>query len=63
LGNTATDAGTVDPAVSRDGRYLYVRTGAAGLIDEYRVNRDGSLSEVGSVTVPDAVGGEGIAAS
>jgi 6-phosphogluconolactonase (cycloisomerase 2 family) len=63
LGNTATDAGTVDAAASPNGRFLYVQTGAAGIVDEFRVNRDGSLTAIGSVTVPGAVGGEGIAAS
>lgn len=28
LGNTATDAGTVDAATSSDGRFLYVQTDA-----------------------------------
>jgi 6-phosphogluconolactonase (cycloisomerase 2 family) len=62
LGTTATDAGTVDATVTRDGRYLYVQAGAEGKVDGYRVRWDGSLSPVGSVTVPNAVGGEGIAA-
>jgi DNA-binding beta-propeller fold protein YncE len=60
LGNTSTDAGTVDAAVSADGRFLYVQTGAAGLLDEFAIGSDGSLSGLGSVTVPGAVGGEGI---
>jgi hypothetical protein len=63
LGNTATDAGTVDAAVSPDERFLYVRAGAAGIVDAFRVGRGGSLHAIGSVTVPGAVGGEGIAAS
>lgn len=63
LGTTATDAGTVDAAVSPDGQYLYAQAGAAGIVDEYRVNPGGSLTAIGSVTVPGAVGGEGIAAS
>jgi DNA-binding beta-propeller fold protein YncE len=63
LGNTAADAGTTDAAVSADGHYLYARAGAQGIVDEYRVNPDGSLTSIGSVTVPGAVGGEGIAAS
>jgi Lactonase, 7-bladed beta-propeller len=62
-GQTATDAGTVDAAVSSDGRDIYVQTGANGIVDEFRVNADGSLTRIGSVTVPDAVGGEGIAAA
>jgi 6-phosphogluconolactonase (cycloisomerase 2 family) len=63
LGNTTTDAGTVDATTSSDGRYLYVQAGAAGIVDGFRVNADGSLSPLGSVTVPGAIGGEGIAAS
>jgi 6-phosphogluconolactonase (cycloisomerase 2 family) len=61
LGLTPADAGTVDAAVTPDGRFLYVQAGAAGIVDEYRVEANGSLTPIGSVTVPDAVGGEGIA--
>jgi 6-phosphogluconolactonase (cycloisomerase 2 family) len=63
LGTTPADAGTTDAAVSSDGRYLYVQAGAAGNVDAYRIGPGGSLTETGSVTVPGAVGGEGIAAS
>jgi 6-phosphogluconolactonase (cycloisomerase 2 family) len=63
LGNTSTDPGTVDAAASSGGQYLYAQTGGKGIVDEYRVNAGGSLTEIGSVTVPGAVGGEGIAAS
>lgn len=59
---TPTDAGTVDATVTADGRYLYAQTGAAGVVDEFAVNRDGTLRSIGSVTVPDSVGGEGIVA-
>jgi 6-phosphogluconolactonase (cycloisomerase 2 family) len=62
IGNTHTDGGTVDAAVTADERFLYVQTGAAGNVDEFRVNSDSSLSPIGTVTVPDAVGGEGIVA-
>lgn len=62
LGNTTTDGGTVDAASSAGGRYLYVQTGAAGIVDEFAVSPAGGLTEVGSVTVPDAAGGEGIVA-
>ncbi|WP_329132145.1 lactonase family protein [Streptomyces sp. NBC_01476] len=62
LGTTATAAGTVDAAVSSDGRFLYAQTGAAGGVDAFRVGHDGSLTRIGSVTVPGAAGGEGIAA-
>ncbi len=63
LGTTATDPGTVDSAASSDGRYVYVQTGANGIVDEYRVGGGGALVALGAVTVPDSVGGEGIAAS
>ncbi|MEV8542862.1 beta-propeller fold lactonase family protein [Streptomyces sp. NPDC051572] len=62
LGNTATHPGTVDAAASSDGRYLYVQTGVQGTVDEFRVGPKGALTAIGSVVVPDAVGGEGIAA-
>ena len=61
LGQTGTDAGTVDAAVSPEGRYVYVQTGAKGIVDEYRA--DGPhLTEIGSVTVAGSAGGEGSAA-
>jgi Lactonase, 7-bladed beta-propeller len=63
LGNTTAAAGTVDAAVSPDGRDLYVQGGAAGVVDEFAVHADGSLTQIGSVTVPGAVAGEGIATS
>ncbi len=62
LGNTTTDPGTVDASASSDGRFLYVQAGAAGTVDEFHVNGDGSLTGIGSVTVPGAAGGEGITA-
>jgi 6-phosphogluconolactonase (cycloisomerase 2 family) len=58
-----TDAGTTDTAASSDGRYLYVRAGGPGTIDAFRIGPGGSLTETGSVTVPDGIGGEGIATS
>ncbi len=63
LGLTATGGGTVDAVASPDGRFLYVQTGAAGGVDAFRVGTNGALTPVGSVTVPGAIGGEGIAAS
>jgi 6-phosphogluconolactonase (cycloisomerase 2 family) len=62
LGATATDAGTVDASAAAGGQFLYVQTGGSGIVDEYAVGAGGSLSPIGSVTVPDAVGGEGIVA-
>jgi 6-phosphogluconolactonase (cycloisomerase 2 family) len=60
-GATPTDGGTVDAAVSQSGQYLYVQTGLNGIVDEFQVGPNGSLTKLGSVTVPNAVGGEGIA--
>jgi 6-phosphogluconolactonase (cycloisomerase 2 family) len=63
LGQTATGAGTVDAAVSSDGSYLYVQSGGTGTVDAFRIGHDGSLTATGTASVPDGVGGEGIAAS
>jgi 6-phosphogluconolactonase (cycloisomerase 2 family) len=60
LGATATDAGTVDASSAAGGRLLYVQTGGSGIVDEYAVSAGGALSQLGEVTVPNAVGGEGI---
>ena len=62
LGTTGTDPGTVDASASSDGQFLYVQTGGNGIVDEFGVHTDGTLTEIGSVTVPGAVGGEGIVA-
>jgi DNA-binding beta-propeller fold protein YncE len=62
IGVTHTDAGTVDAASPDGGRFLYVQTGAGGIVDEFAVDPSGALSELGSVTVPGGVGGEGIVA-
>jgi 6-phosphogluconolactonase (cycloisomerase 2 family) len=62
LGATGTDAGTVDASAAAGGRFLYVQAGGAGIVDEFGVGAGGSLTPVGSVTVPGAAGGEGIAA-
>ena len=59
---TTTDAGTVDAAASANGRFLYVQAGANGIVDEFHVGSDGSLTAIGSVTVAGAAGGEGIVA-
>jgi DNA-binding beta-propeller fold protein YncE len=61
LGRTGTDPGTVDAAVNGDGRFLYVQAGGPGVVQEFDT-RAGTLTEVGSVTVPEGAGGEGIVA-
>jgi 6-phosphogluconolactonase (cycloisomerase 2 family) len=53
------DAGTIDQTTS--GGFLYVEAGLAGAVDEFRVNSDGSLTSIGSITGLPA-GIEGIAA-
>jgi 6-phosphogluconolactonase (cycloisomerase 2 family) len=63
LGNTSTDAGTVDAASTPYGQFLYVQAGGPGAVDEFAVGHGGSLTKIGSVTVAGAAGGEGIAAS
>jgi hypothetical protein len=56
-----TVAGPVDSAAAA-GRFLYVQTGIGGTVDEYRVNVDGTLAQIGTVTgLPP--GQEGIAAT
>ena len=62
LGQTATGPGTVDSSATPDGRFLYVQAGGDGSVDEFAITA-GTLTEIGSVTVPGAVGGEGIAAA
>jgi 6-phosphogluconolactonase (cycloisomerase 2 family) len=60
-----TDAGPVDLAASSDGRFIYQEATGAGAIDEFKVNGDGSLSLIGTVSgfTPDnGTGFEGIAA-
>ena len=45
-----------------NGKFLYVQTGGSGIVDEFQIAPNGSLSPIGSVTVAGAVGGEGILA-
>ncbi len=61
-GETGTDPGTVDAAASQDQQFLYVQTGGNGIVDEFHVGPDGSLSAIGSVVVPGGAGGEGLVA-
>jgi len=61
-----TDAGPVDLAASLDGNFLYQLATGAGAIDEFAVNDDGALTEIGAITglTPDNGSGyEGIATS
>jgi 6-phosphogluconolactonase (cycloisomerase 2 family) len=57
-----TAAGPIDMTTAARGRFLYVQTGTAGTVEQFRVNDDGSLTKIGVVTgLP--VGQEGIASS
>ena len=38
------------------------QTGANGIVDAFRIGSNGALVQIGAVTVPDAVGGQGIVA-
>ena len=60
LGATGADPGTVDASAAAGGQFLYVQTGGNGIVDEFSVGGASALTEIGSVTVPDAVGGEGV---
>jgi 6-phosphogluconolactonase (cycloisomerase 2 family) len=62
FGAAATDPGTVDASAAAGSRFLYVQTGGNGIVDEFAVGAGASLTEIGAVTVPGAVGGEGIVA-
>ncbi len=62
LGDTPTNGGTVDATTTSNGHFLYVQTGAEGIVDEFAVGAQGELTEIGAVTVPGAIGGEGIVA-
>jgi 6-phosphogluconolactonase (cycloisomerase 2 family) len=58
---TPVDGGPIDMAASPNGRFLYVEAGGAGAIDALRINRDGSLTSIGSVTGLDGLEGIAIA--
>jgi hypothetical protein len=42
----------VDAAATSNGQYLYVQTGKSGIVDEFTVGTNGSLSAISNVTVP-----------
>jgi hypothetical protein len=41
---------------------MAAQTGANGIVDEFHVNGNGTLTEIGTVTVPNAIDEEGIVA-
>ena len=53
--------GAIDMAVS--GRFLYAQSGGSGSVKAFAVGEDGSLTPIGSWTVPDGSSQEGIAAA
>jgi hypothetical protein len=53
-GNFSADAGTVDAAVSPDGKFRYVEHGAAGVIDAFSIDQNGALTKIGTTTLPNA---------
>ena len=61
LGQTATDPATIDASAAPVGRFLYAQAGP-GIVDEFAVAPAGSLTKIGSVTVPNGSGAEGIVA-
>jgi hypothetical protein len=40
-----------------------VQTGGNGIVDEFQISANGSLTEIGTVLVSGAAGGQGIAAT
>ena len=64
-GETTTDPGPIDLAVSPDDHTLYVETGGRDVVDEFAVGSDGALTALGAVApeLPGHSGLEGIAAS
>jgi 6-phosphogluconolactonase (cycloisomerase 2 family) len=50
VGNTTVGAGPIDLAASQTGQFLYVQLGGAGSVAELKVNSDGSLTSLGTIT-------------
>jgi 6-phosphogluconolactonase (cycloisomerase 2 family) len=51
----------VDAAASPDGKFLYVENGRGGVIDAFSIGHDGTLTKLGTTTLPGGAGAEGIA--
>jgi Lactonase, 7-bladed beta-propeller len=60
VGQTATDPGTIDLAATPDGAFLYVETGASGIVDAFAIQADGSLASTGSSVAPELPGHSGL---
>jgi Lactonase, 7-bladed beta-propeller len=60
VGETSTDAGTIDLAPTPDGAFLYVETGGSDVLDAFAVRGDGSLAFTGSSEAPELPGHNGL---
>ena len=60
VGETSTDPGTIDLAATPDGAFLYVETGASGIVDAFAIKADGSLVSTGSSVAPELPGHSGL---
>jgi hypothetical protein len=49
--------------MAASGHFLYAQSGASGSVKAFSVNEDGSLTPIGSWTIPAGGSQEGIAAS
>ena len=58
-----TETGSIDLMASPDGHFLYAEAGAAGALDEFQINADGSLTRLASIDEGLPPGLEGIATS
>lgn len=56
-----TNSGPIDLVATHDGGFLYVQTGGAGGVDGFRINPDGTLTQI--LTLSGLDGLEGIAAT
>jgi 6-phosphogluconolactonase (cycloisomerase 2 family) len=54
-----TRVGPIDLTGTHDGQFLYVEVGTTGGVDGYRINPDGTLTQIATRTVPNSA--EGIA--
>jgi DNA-binding beta-propeller fold protein YncE len=55
--------GAVDSAASSDGHFLYAQSGGSASVKAFGIDGDGSLTPIGSWTIPDGGSQEGIAAA
>jgi 6-phosphogluconolactonase (cycloisomerase 2 family) len=60
---SATGAGPIDLASSSDGQFVYAETGGGGTIEEFRVETNGALTPIGTISGLAAGLIEGIAAT